>query len=270
MNRGTGTALGLLAGRGTMPLLLAGRLAAAGSRVAVAALAGQADAGRFAFCEAARTVPVGAIGAAARFFLEHGVQRTYFAGGVRRAGLLGRFRPDRHAAALLPGALFGGDDGLLGLVARRFERLGVPIGDPAEHLVDLLAGAGLIAGPQPDSAVARDLEVARRAAFAVGSRDRGQAALAFHGRPAGAEGRDGTDALLAAAPGPGAVLVKICKPGQDLRFDRPAIGPATVLVGRRVGLAAIGVEAGGCLVLEPDRVRALCDAHRISLVGLPP
>jgi hypothetical protein len=270
MNRAPGSAIGIVAGRGSLPRLLAGRLVGAGERVVVAALSGQADTRRFERCFAVRTVPVGAIGAAARFLLENGAPRAVFAGGVERSLLPGRLRLDRHALALLPAALLRGDDGLLRLAAGRFERLGVAVGDPAEHLGDLLAGEGLIAGPEPGPATLRDLAVARREALAAGSRDRGQAALAFRGRPAGREGRGGTDALLAAAPGPGAVLVKVCKPGQDLRFDRPAIGPATVLAGRLVGLSAIGVEAGGCFVLEPDRVRALCDAHGISLVGLHP
>jgi hypothetical protein len=265
-----GAVFGIVAGRGALPLLLAERLVGAGRRVAVAALAGQAEPGRFGPLIATRSVPVGAVVEAARFFLAHGARRACFAGGVRRAGLLRHSRPDLHALAVLPALLRRGDDGILRALAGRFERLGVDIGDPAEHLGDLLAGAGLLAGPEPGAAILADLEVARRAATELGRRDLGQAALAFRGRPAGAEGRDGTDALLAAAPGPGAVLVKVCKPGQDLRFDRPAIGPATVLAGRLVGLSAIGLEAGGCLVLRPERVRALCDAHRISLVGLPP
>jgi DUF1009 family protein len=270
MSQSAGAALGIVAGRGALAPLLAGRLAGAGLRVAVAALSGQSAAGLFDARAAVRVVPVGAIGEAARFFLSHGASRAYFAGGVRRAGLLSHVRPDRHSAPLLPAVLLRGDDGLLRQAAERFGRLGVAIGDPVEHLGDLLAEEGLIAGPEPDPAVLRDLEIARRAAVAIGRRDAGQAALAFRGGPAGVEGRAGTDALLASAPGPGAVLVKLCKPGQDLRFDRPAIGPATVLAGKLVGLSAIGVEAGGCLVLEPERVRALCAAHRISLVGLTP
>jgi DUF1009 family protein len=215
-----------------------------------------------------RAFPLGAIGAISRFFLENGVSEAFMAGGVRRDAW-GSLRPDRHALPLLPSALFGGDDAVLRGVARCFARQGVEIGDPAPFLAELIAAEGLLAGPAPEPGTLEELERARSAALSHGAMDRGQAVVSYKGRIAGREGRGGTDALLAAAPGPGAVLVKVVKPGQDRRFDLPAIGPSTIMVGARVRLRAIGVEAGGVLLLERGRVRELCGRAGMTLYGLP-
>jgi DUF1009 family protein len=91
--------------------------------------------------------------------------------------------------------------------------------------------------------------------------------IAHRGRIVGREGRAGTDALLARAPGPGAVLAKAVKPGQDRRFDMPAIGPSTIIIAERVGLRAIAVEQGGVLLLRKPRVLELCQERGVSLVG---
>jgi DUF1009 family protein len=111
------------------------------------------------------------------------------------------------------------------------------------------------------------MDLALEAARALGRGGSGQATLAYRGRLVGAEGRAGTDALIAGAPGPGAVLAKAVKPGQDRRFDLPAVGPSTALLGSAVGLRGIAVEAGGVLLLERRRLIDICDRHRITLEG---
>jgi DUF1009 family protein len=261
--------LGIIAGRGRFPLLLAERLAARGRRVVIAALAGQFGQPPQDRAVPFRVFPIGAFGDLARYLIDHGVRTAYLAGGVRRRGAWRFLRPDRHSLGLIALALLGGDDGLLRAVADRLAGLGVEIGDPRAHLVDLLPGPGQLAGPLVGAGLRAELAIAWRAARAHGRRDRGQAALVFRGRVVGREGPAGTDALLASAPGPGAVLAKVVKPGQDRRFDLPAIGPSTLRVARAVGLAGIAVEAGGVLLVEPAQVRELADRFRIALVAWP-
>ncbi len=97
--------------------------------------------------------------------------------------------------------------------------------------------------------------------------DGGQAVVSFRGRIVSVEGRAGTDALISSAPGPGAVLVKVVKPGQDRRFDLPSLGPSSVICASMVGIRAIGIEAGGVLLFNKEKILTLCNRLGISLLG---
>jgi DUF1009 family protein len=260
--------VGVLAGRGDYPQILIEKILAAGLRVALVGIRGQFSGRVPAGVSAAGTVPLGDIGAVARFFLECGATRAFMAGGVRRSGAWRDVRPDLRGLALLPRAVLGGDDGLLRALADRFAGLGVEIGDPSEFLTDLFAPRGAIAGPRLADAARDDLELAWSAAIEHGSAGRGQAVLVHRGRVVDREDRAGTDALLARAPGPGAVMAKAVKPGQDRRFDMPVIGPSTIIVASLVGVRAIAVEAGGVLLLGKGRVLELCEERGVSLVGI--
>jgi UDP-2,3-diacylglucosamine hydrolase len=265
-----GRTLGVLAGRGVYPHELAGELGAAGHSVAIAAIRGQAAPPPPGICDSWAEFPPGAIGRVARWFLERGASTAFFAGGVARATAVRSLRLDRHSAPLVLRALLGGDDRLLRAAAERFAALGVEIGDPTPFVGKMVAGSGRLAGPEPDRNALFDLQVARRAALGIGARDAGQSAIALGGRVSGVEDRRGTDALLESAARPGAVLAKVVKPGQDRRFDMPAVGPETIRRARASGVRAIEVEAGGVLLLSKRSVLDLCATAGISLVGFSP
>jgi DUF1009 family protein len=256
--------IGVLAGRGDYPTLLVERLIARERRVFVAGIGEQFSGRAPAGCAGYEAIPLGAIGAVARFFRHNGVTLAFMAGGVRRRGAWRSVRPDLRGLRLVPQALLVGDDGLLRAVADELGRLGVEIGDPTALIADLLAGDGPIAGPE----VGADAESAWELAATGEPARSGQAAVVYRGRVVGREDWDGTDALLARAPGPGAVLVKRARPGQDRRFDMPAIGPSTVIAASAVGVSAIAVEAGAVLLLRKGRVLELCEELGVSLIGL--
>ena len=104
----------------------------------------------------------------------------------------------------------------------------------------------------------------------LGAHDVGQACLVRQGTVLAVEALEGTDRMVrrGAEFGAGAVLVKAAKPGQDMRFDVPVIGPGTLEVARECRLRAIGLEAGRTLVLEQARALALAEAAGIAIVGL--
>jgi hypothetical protein len=131
----------------------------------------------------------------------------------------------------------------------------------------MLATAGLLAGPAPDKATLADLRIAWNAAHRLGMRDKGQAAIAHLGCVKGLETRAGTDALIARAGEPGAVFAKIVKPGQDERFDMPAIGSSTALRAATKGIKAIAIQADGVILLERDRLIDICKNRGISLIS---
>ncbi len=263
-----GAPVGILAGNGTYPGMLASRLIEGGHHVVVAGLAGQFCGDLPQRCGQHTVFPIGAFGATSRFFLRHDVRHIFLAGGVNRAGAWRFSRPDRHALGLLPSVFAARDDRLLRAVSQVMHKLGLEVCDPMPYIGELLAGEGLLAGPEPSAATIENIEVARMVALEVGRRDVGQAALVFRNELVATEDRRGTNALLAGAPGPGAVIAKMVKPGQDTRFDRPAVGPSTATHAAAVGLAAIAVQAGGVLLLERENLFCICQESKISLVGI--
>ncbi len=259
---------GILAGNGLLPVMAHDALCRDEMPFVIAGLSGQTDRRLFPRAAAFETVPLGAFKQAAQFFLSHDARRIFFLGGIKREGALLHTRPDVEGTRLLLSALFRGDDKLLRKAASTFEKLGIEVDDPSFLLYPMFADPGLIAGPIPDAETMRDLNVAKEAALQLGRRDRGQAVIAKDGRILACEGRQGTDALISTVATSGAVLVKMVKPTQDRRFDLPAVGTKTIFNAAVRDIKAVGVEAGGVLLIEKEEITKACDTCKISLVGL--
>jgi UDP-2,3-diacylglucosamine hydrolase len=209
-----------------------------------------------------------------------GCRVATFAGGMRRPKL-NPMRFDLTMARLAPrllAGLKGGDDSALRLIAQVFESEGLEVRAAQDLADDLLVPAGVLTRAEPSEADRRDAERAATIVVAMGAADVGQAAVVAQGVCLGVESIQGTDTLLAfvadtAGPfrpdreGARGVLFKGPKPGQDLRFDLPAIGPATVEGAARAGLAGIAVEAGGVMVLGLAEAVAAADRAGLFLWG---
>jgi DUF1009 family protein len=201
-----------------------------------------------------------------------GVTEICFAGAMTRPAL-DPAALDEATKALMPRlmqAMAQGDDALLRDVAALFEERGVAVIGAHELRPDLLAHEGCLAGEGlPEGDVAR----ARAVLDVLGPLDVGQAAVAGRGQVLGIETLQGTDAMLdfvaRTAPGSGGVLVKRPKPGQDLRFDMPAIGPDTVRAVAAAGLRGIEIAAGGVLLLDRDAVLTACAETGVAVWARP-
>ncbi|HEY1364341.1 MAG TPA: LpxI family protein, partial [Xanthobacteraceae bacterium] len=126
---------------------------------------------------------------------------------------------------------------------------------------------------RPDAQAAADIEHGLRIARALGALDIGQAVVVQQGLVLGVEAIEGTDELLGRCAalrreGPGGVLVKTAKPGQERRADRPVIGPQTVALAAAAGLRGIAVEAGAAIVIDRDEVAAAADRAGLFVVGV--
>jgi hypothetical protein len=199
-----------------------------------------------------------------------GVGEAAMAGGISRARLADSFAPDPRAIAMLKRAGRLSDDVVLRAIAGEIESEGIVVIDPVPLLEGVLARAGLEAGPPPSPAQLEDLALAFKLMHALGPFDVGQAVAVRDGVIAAIEAVEGTDATLrraAALCGTGLVIAKAAKPGQDLRFDRPAIGPATIELLAEIGAAMIGVEAHGAMILERPRTIERADALGITVYG---
>jgi hypothetical protein len=136
---------------------------------------------------------------------------------------------------------------------------------------ECLAPPGLVAGPPPGRKEQADLEFGFRIAKESSRLDIGQTVVVKNGTVLAVEAFEGTNAAILRGGSlgkKGAVMVKVSKPGQDLRFDVPVIGPLTLETAAQAGLSAIGVEAGKTLLLERERFGLLAGSLKISIVGV--
>ena len=267
--------LGIIAGSGGLPRRVIESCRAAGRDVFVLALEGEADRAALdgvphAWCR------IGAAAKALDMLRANAVGELVLAGGVRRPSLAA-LRPDWQAAKILAriGYRALGDDGLLKAVVKELEREGFSV-IGADQLLDGAAlPEGTLGRVRPDPDAEADIAYGLRLARAIGALDIGQAVVVQQGFVLGVEAVEGTDGLLRRCAGlrrdgPGGVLVKAEKPGQEKRADRPAIGPQTVILAAESGLRGIAAEAGATLVLDREEVVRLADAAGLFVVGICP
>src|SRR4051794_704060 len=267
--------IGIVARSGTFPRRLVERCRAAGREVFVLALDGEAEP------EAVAGVPhawcrVGAAGTGLDLLRANEVRELVLAGGVRRPSI-SSLRPDWRAAKFFArvGRRVLGDDGLLSAVVKELEQEGFRVLGADQ----LLEAAGLAEGPlgriAPDAAALSDIEVGMRVARALGTLDIGQAVVVQQGLVLGVEAIEGTDALLRRCAelrrdGPGGVLVKAEKPGQERRADRPTIGPQTIALAAESGLRGVAAQAGATIVLDRLETVRRADEAGLFVVGVRP
>ena len=271
----TNRALGILAGGGPLPGYLATACRDAGREVLIVAFKGQAD--PVVIGDTPHVwVRLGAAKKALAALHDAHVKDIVLAGPVRRPSMV-ELRPDARAAEFLArGLLSKGDDGLLHALLKELEtREGFRVVGADSLLQPLLAVEGQFGKHSPDKVargdIARGIEVART----LGGLDVAQAVVVQQGVVLGLEAVEGTDQLLARCgalrrEGPGGVLVKLAKPGQERRADLPTIGPETVRQAVMAGLRGIAVHAGESLVLEKEALVSHADDHGLFVVGVQP
>lgn len=264
------TKLGLIAGNGVFPLEVAKAARRRGIRVIALAHSGETDPALADLADEITWIKVGELQRMVEVFKRAGVQEAAMAGGITRSRLAASFAPDARALAMLARIERFSDDAVLRAVATEMEADGIIVIDPVPMLDDVLAGAGVQAGPEPAAAQLRDLRLAFEIARTVGRFDIGQTVAIRDGVVAAIEAIEGTDAALrraAALAGPGLVIAKVAKPAQDLRFDRPAIGPATIELLGEIGAALLGVEARKAMMLERERTLDRAQALGVTVYG---
>lgn len=268
--------LGIVAGGGPLPGQVASAAQAAGRPVFVIALEGYAEMPNFARFSH-EVVRLGAVGTAIAALRAAGCRDIVLAGPVRRPSLLD-LRPDAAGARLLARvgrAAFAGDDGFLAAIVRVLGEEGFRVLGAHEVMAEVLAPAGLLTQVGPDAAALGDVARGVAVLQALGVADVGQACVVQQGIVLAVEAVEGTDAMLArcgglARPGPGGVLVKLVKPGQDRRADLPALGPRTVAAACEAGLRGVAFEASGAILIERAAMIAAADAAGIFLLGIEP
>ena len=265
--------LGIIAGGGGLPRRLIESCRTAGRDVFVLAVSGAAEPATM------REVPHAwcRLGAAAKglaLLRENHVTELVLAGAIRRPSLA-TLRPDWRAAKLLArvGYRALGDDGLLSAVVKELEGEGFRVIGPDQLLDRALVPEGPLGILHPDPQALADIERGLHVARTLGALDIGQAVVVQQGLVLGVEAIEGTDELLRRCgalrrEGPGGVLIKIEKPGQERRVDQPTIGTRTVELAAETGLAGIAVEADATIVLDRQEVIRAADRAGLFVVGV--
>lgn len=272
--------LAIIAGSGFLPLHVAEAARLHGEDPFIIALANEADRDWTGFEH--MNLGIGNFRDISAAFAARGVGRVVLSGAVRRRpdwrDIKPTFRSLMKVPAVLKTLLAGGDDAVLKMAIGLIEASGAHVIGVHEIVPELLATVGPIGIGKPDPQDERDIEAAEAAALALGHLDVGQGAVAVGGRVVALEGAEGTDAMLervARLKADGrisarrrGVLVKLCKPQQDIRADLPSIGPSTVALARKAGLAGIAVEAGRALVLDRKELVAAADRAGLFVLGV--
>ena len=266
--------LGILAGGGPLPGRVAEAVIRAGRRVFIVGFTDFAEPDVIAPFPHDWARPA-AGGRILTLLRGQGCRELVLIGPVRRPGLRD-LRPDAEGARILARigrAFFTGDDGLLAAIVRVLEDEGFVVRGASDFLGDRLGRRGTIGRHIPDDRALDDIGRGVAVIQALGHVDVGQACVVQQGAVLAVEAIEGTDRMLArvgelALPGPGGVLVKLAKPGQDVRADMPTIGPATVAAAAASGLRGIAFEAGATLLTDVDATVRAADAAGLFLHGI--
>lgn len=270
--------LGVIAGGGELPVLLADHLAAQGSEYWFARISGFADAALQA--HPGGDFNLGEMGGRFAGLRAAGCDAIVFIGLVKRPDF-SQLRFDERGQQMLPDLIAAarqGDDALLRVLVGAAEHAGFRVIGVQDAFEALLAPPGAITRAGPDERAMKDIRKAALVANALNAWDVGQAIVVCDGLVLAVEAQEGTDSMLARVAhlpvevrgGPEArrgVLVKRPKPGQERRIDLPTIGVRTIEGAAAAGLAGLAIEAGAALIVRREEVAARADALGMFVYG---
>jgi DUF1009 family protein len=275
-----GAPLAIICGGGSFPGAVADAVAARGRRPVMFGIKGWADPaviGRYVH----HWIALGQAGRFFRLAKAENCREVLFIGTVLRPPLTA-LRLDWHTIKLMPRVIRffrGGDDKLLSGVAGVAESGGLRVVGVKDVAPELFVPEGVLGRERPSSRDYNDIDHALKLIATLGPFDVGQAAVVADGHVIAVEAAEGTDHMLAriaelrrlgrvsASAGIG-VLVKAPKPGQDRRFDLPSIGPRTIELVGRAGLAGLAVTAGSTMIAEAETAIAAADRQKVFMIGV--
>jgi len=261
----------LIAGSGSYPqFVVRGAREGGVSRIVVAAFEGETDSTITSLVEEVHWMRVGQLGRMIDAAKKSGATASMMAGQIAPGNLFD-LRPDFKALVLLATLKERNAETLFGAIAGELEKIGVPLLIATTFLEKHLATEGLIAGPKPKSRLLDDIAFGLGIAKEVSRLDIGQTVVVKKGTVLAVEGFDGTDATIRRGGELGkgeAVVVKVSKPRQDMRFDVPVIGPRTLETAAAAGVTAIAIESGHTLLLQEELLHSLASQHHITLWGI--
>ena len=268
--------IGLIAGNGRFPFLALQGARSLGHDVTVVAVKEEAfpeleGAAREAGADL-HWVSLGHLGKCIKVLKQAGIGQAIMAGQVKHAKIFSGIIPDLTLLTVLTKLKARNTDALISAVAEVLRGEGIELLNSTAFLQPLLARGGTLSRRAPSGEEVDDLAFGYRMADAVAALDIGQTVIVKDKAVVAVEAMEGTDAVIRRAgeiAGPGTRVVKVAKPKQDMRFDVPVVGVATIEAMARAGATAITVDAGKTLIVDGDRFLEAADAANIAVVGRP-
>ena len=270
--------LGLIAGNGRFPFLVLDAARAQGHDVTIVAAKEETfpemnDAARRQGADI-HWISLGQLGKCISVLKEAGVTHAVMAGQVKHTKIFaGGIVPDLTFLSVLRQLTSKNTDGLIGAVARVLHDRGIELLDSTALLQPLLARPGVLTRRAPTEDEQKDFEFGYRMADAIAALDIGQTIAVKQQAVVAVEAMEGTDEVIARAgrlAGPGVRIIKVAKPKQDMRFDVPVVGVATIQAMRVAGASALSVDAGKTLMIDGEAILASADEAGITVVGRVP
>ncbi|WDP88252.1 MAG: UDP-2,3-diacylglucosamine diphosphatase LpxI [Desulfobacter sp.] len=264
--------IGLIAGGGQFPRLFSAKARQRGYTVIATGFHSETDPGLEGRVDEFKWLYLGQINKLVKYFKRNGVSRAVMLGSVSKANIFKDIRPDFKALAFIAKTARTHDDSILSSFADLMAKEGIELLPSTFLLPELISPRGCWTKKQPDKAQQKDIHQGWHLAKAVGNLDIGQCLVISNGTVLAVEAIDGTDATILRggklARGNGAVVVKLSKPQQDLRFDLPSSGCTTIETMNRAGADVLALEAGKSLSFDREEMIALADKYKISIVSL--
>jgi DUF1009 family protein len=263
---------GLIAGNGKFPFLVLEAARSQGIEMVVAAIKEETFPEIEQHAKTVHWMSLGQLGKLIKTFRQEGVDLAIMAGQVKHKQIFSGIMPDLKMMKLLASLATKNTDSLIGAVAKFLEGEGIRLMDSTSFLRPLLPEPGVLTRRAPSEDEKRDLDYGYKIARELGRLDLGQSVAVSDGACIALEAMEGTDAVMerAASLVNGRVLrvVKLAKPNQDLRFDVPVIGLATVQLMGRFNVSALAIEAQKTLMIDRQQLIDAADAAGITIVAV--
>lgn len=262
--------VGLVAGEGELPAILVRAMLARGLDIVAIALSEPIYLQLQPLVQRLHCFGAGQGNKIVEALQREGVRDLVLIGKVSKDVLFHRWRFDSRAWRVLRRAKSFQDDALLTEIIREFESEGLRVVEQSHFLPDLCPKGGILSRRRPTRREWQDIEYGFSAARTVGTLGIGQTVVVKHGTILAVEGMEGTDEAIARGcrlAHEGAVVVKVSRPGQDIRVDLPTVGMHTLQVMRAGRATVLAIEAGKTIVLGDEAFPRAADDAGISVVA---
>jgi DUF1009 family protein len=262
--------LGIIAGNGVYPRLLAAAARKAGvARIVAAAFSNETDPALTEHVDVIEWMRVGQLGRLLKFFRTQTIHHAIMAGQIAPRNLFD-LHPDVKALLLIAKLKQRNAESIFAAIADELKKTEVELLPATTFLEDSLAQPGLIAGSKLSGREEEDVDLGWKITKEIARLDIGQTVIVKNGTVLAVEAFAGTNDAIkrgGALASEGAVMIKVAKPNQDMRFDVPVIGLETIRIATEVKLRVIAVEAGRTLLLEREAIVDLANRAKITIIA---
>ncbi len=266
-----GERIGLIAGNGRFPIIFAENARRLGYVVSAVAHIGETAPELERHVERIHWIKIGQFNKLIKALKEDGVRQAVMLGGIKKTHVFTTVRPDLRALAVASRLKQLKDDAILREVAAELESEGITIRESTFGLRGILVEEGALTKHAPSKKEWEDIRYGWEVAGEIGRLDIGQCVVIKDRAVVAVEAVEGTDKAIRRGgllAHDGAVVVKRSKPQQDLRFDLPAVGPATIEAMESVKASVLAVEAGRSVILDRETTLRKAERAGIAIVGL--